>query len=72
LFALPRKNFFFLLLKIFPRGAFQVIEGEDSLIGRATKILEEFQAGEGKYPGKHPQYSWAMLPTLFKIIRGQK
>jgi hypothetical protein len=37
---------------IFPLKELTRKLGEDSALGKATKILEEFQAGKGEYPGK--------------------
>jgi hypothetical protein len=47
LIALPRRNFFFLHLGIFPsKRCYPGNLGDDTLQGRATKILDEFPAGE--------------------------
>jgi hypothetical protein len=56
----PERIFSFFILEIFPKGAIQEILRIDSLLGRATKILDEFLAGEMEYAGKLPLYSSAV------------
>ncbi len=51
LFAQPRKDFSFSIWEFFPQRCFPGSVNEDFLLGTATKILDEFPAGQVEYPG---------------------
>jgi hypothetical protein len=68
LFALPRKDFSFSVLEFLPQTCNPGNLGEAFLLGTATKILDEFPAGEVEYPGNSFCTPEQCCKTLFKII----